>query len=425
MAHPTAVPDPDGLVIMKVLVADDDALIRRLLLALLNKLGHEVEQVEDGHAAWKALDVPIPPSLAIMDWVMPGMNGVDVCRKLRANPGKLRPYVLLLSAKADKQDIISGLDAGADDYLVKPFDPMSLLARLRVAQRIISFQEDLQRHISGMEILLHRHNLLGEMYGKQLRQTDAPLAVAPRAEPDASPSPGQPIKELVPPERMAQLITSSVAEVGLGKASVSFSNEPMKLEGETFTAWAPLVLLNQGVWMDLLLEANQHSAVAMFEALLGRIPVSERELLDFLAETFNLISTSIRSAFIAGGVPALTPIISRTTRTEYLNLKPPTFSVVNHHHIRLPQVMANLTVVSQPAPVQRKSLGQLRSFDILSENLPSPSAKEVFLLNQGVVLNERYIEKLSSLAGPTAHSIRVPVVEPSRYAQFFCLGRVS
>lgn len=410
---------------MKVLVADDDALIRRLLFALLNKLGHEVEQVEDGHAAWKALDVPLPPSMAIMDWVMPGMNGVDVCRKLRASPGKLRPYVLLLSAKAEKQDVISGLDAGADDYLIKPFDPMSLLARLRVAQRIISYQEDLQRHISGMEILLHRHNLLGEMYGKQHRQTEPAPAIPARSDLESPAAPGQPIKELVSSEQMAQMIASSIAEVGLGKPAVTVAPEAIKQDGESFTAWAPLVLLNQGIWMDLLLEAGQHSAVAMFEALLGRIPVSERELLDFLAETFNLICTSIRAAFIARGLPALTPIISRSTRTELFNLKAPTFSLVNHHHIRLPQILAGITVISQPAPVQRKSLGQLRSFDILSENLPSPSAKEVFLLNQGVVLNERYIEKLSSLAGPSAHSMRVPVVEPSRHAQFFCLGRIS
>src|SRR4026207_1387300 len=114
---------------MKVLVADDDALIRRLLLALLPKLGHEVEVVEDGHAALKALESSAPPAMAILDWVMPGVNGVEVCKRLRAHPGKSRPYVLLLSAKAEKQEMIVGLDAGADDYLVKPFDPMALLAR--------------------------------------------------------------------------------------------------------------------------------------------------------------------------------------------------------------------------------------------------------------------------------------------------------
>ena len=72
---------------MKVLVADDDALIRRLLMALLNKLGHQVEVAENGQAAWKALDTETPPALAILDWVMPGLDGVEVCRRLRARRG--------------------------------------------------------------------------------------------------------------------------------------------------------------------------------------------------------------------------------------------------------------------------------------------------------------------------------------------------
>src|SRR6267143_3874427 len=136
---------------MKILVADDDALIRRLLLALLAKLGHEVAAVEDGDAAWKALECSSPPALAVLDWVMPGLSGVEVCKRLRAHQSRSRTYVLLLSAKSDKQDVIAGLDAGADDYLVKPFDPMALLARFRVAQRIITYHHELQQHIDEME----------------------------------------------------------------------------------------------------------------------------------------------------------------------------------------------------------------------------------------------------------------------------------
>src|SRR5688572_29447631 len=158
---------------MKILVADDDALIRRLLQALLSKLGHEVELVEEGHAALKALETTPPPQLAILDWVMPGLTGLEVCKKLRAKHTRSRTYVILLSAKADKQDAIAGLDAGADDYLPKPFDPMTLLARLRVAQRIITFQQELQTHIAEMETLLQRYNLLGEMFGKQGRGSES------------------------------------------------------------------------------------------------------------------------------------------------------------------------------------------------------------------------------------------------------------
>src|SRR5213594_2560950 len=211
---------------MKILVADDDMLIRRLLLALLGKLGHEVAAVEDGYAAWKALDCPDPPALAILDWVMPGVHGLEVCKRLRARHAKSRTYVLLLSAKSEKHDVIAGLDAGADDYLIKPFDPMALLARLRVAQRIIAYQQDLQAHIGEMERLLQRHNLLGEMFGKQGRAADPAAASKSRD----TPTPKEPLPVQTPPsaavatpswlapECLNELFIRGLAEVGLGQA---------------------------------------------------------------------------------------------------------------------------------------------------------------------------------------------------------------
>src|SRR5262244_3185394 len=91
---------------MKILVADDDALIRRLLTALLTKLGHEVEAVEDGEAAIRRLESATPPDVAILDWVMPGMTGPDVCKRVRALHTRSRTYLLLLSTKCDKNDVI-------------------------------------------------------------------------------------------------------------------------------------------------------------------------------------------------------------------------------------------------------------------------------------------------------------------------------
>src|SRR5437867_4043753 len=261
---------------MKILVADDDALIRRLLLALLGKLGHEVEAVENGDAAWSALESADPPSLAILDWVMPGLNGLEVCKRLRARPAKARPYVLLLSAKSDKQDVIVGLDAGADDYLIKPFDPMALLARLRVAQRILAYQQDLHAHIDEMERLLERHNLLGEMFGKQARVTDASSPGEWRAAADQprvarSPRPvaiATPTPPWLEPERINGMFVRGLAEIGLGQAQGQVLEETGRSPEATFTAWAPLVLVKDGLWVDLLLDADEASAVAMFESLL-------------------------------------------------------------------------------------------------------------------------------------------------------------
>jgi CheY-like chemotaxis protein len=401
---------------MKVLVADDDALIRRLLLALLGKLGHEVEVVEDGHAALKALEGPSPPVLAILDWVMPGVNGVEVCKRLRAHPAKSRPYVLLLSARAEKQEMIAGLDAGADDYLVKPFDPMALLARLRVAQRIISYHQELQQNIAAMEDLLQRHNLLGEMFGKQGRGAEAAApAPAPLA---AAPS--------IAPDQINQMLARSLAEVGLGGAQVlTLPDARPAAESPGFIAWAPLILINEGLWIDLMLEADDNSAVAMFESLLGRIPVSERELVDFLAETFNLVCTGIKSTLTEHGGTVLAPVISRATRASSVTVRPPARAEITRHQITLPEITATLTVHRMPAPVTHKTLGQLHELDILAESLPSPSTTEVFLLNQGVVLNERYIEKLAALAKAENKVLSVPVIKPSRLAEFFCLGRIA
>jgi len=414
---------------MKILVADDDALIRRLLHSLLTKLGHEVVAAEDGNAALKAFEGQSPPPLAIIDWVMPGLNGVEVCKKIRTMGLKPRPYVLLLSAKSDKQEIITGLDAGADDYLVKPFDPMALMARLRVAQRIIDYEQELHQSIGAMEALLQRHNLLGEIFGKQSRAAEPPAAAKIKAAPEpparskeTSANDGLPI---LAPDTFGELVTRSIAEVGLGQARATVMAEAASYESDSFTAWTPLVLVKEGLWLDLLMEVDDVSGVAMFESLLGRIPVSERELLDFLAETFNLISTSIKASLSDRGFLALAPVISRSIRTSALTIRPSQQAVISHHQFTLPEIVANMTVVRQVAPSVSKSLGQLHELDMLAENLPSPSTSDVFLLNQGVMFNERYIEKLSSLAKSENTDLRVSVIKPSRFAEFFCLGRIS
>ena len=104
---------------MKILIADDESVSRRMLQGLLVKWGYEVVPAEDGNAAWEALKAPNPPRMALLDWMMPGQNGVDVCRALR----KLRPepytYILLLTAKDAKESVVEGLESGADDYLTK------------------------------------------------------------------------------------------------------------------------------------------------------------------------------------------------------------------------------------------------------------------------------------------------------------------
>lgn len=112
---------------MKILIADDDAVARRVLESLLAKWGCEVVAAREGTEAWQALEAPDAPRLALLDWVMPGMGGIQIWKAIRATPSDLAyTCMLLLTGKDQPQDIIEGLEAGADDYLTKPSDELSL-----------------------------------------------------------------------------------------------------------------------------------------------------------------------------------------------------------------------------------------------------------------------------------------------------------
>lgn len=129
--------------VMRILIAEDDPISSRVLQAYLNKWGYEVIVTHDGQEAWKALQQKDAPKLAVLDWMMPAMDGIEVIRRLREDSERPYVYVLLLTAKGQKQDIIWGLEKGADDYLTKPFDAHELQARIRTGKRILDLQEQL------------------------------------------------------------------------------------------------------------------------------------------------------------------------------------------------------------------------------------------------------------------------------------------
>jgi two-component system cell cycle response regulator len=125
---------------MKVLIAEDDAVSRRVLEEFLTKWGYELVITQDGEEAWQALSEEDAPQLAILDWMMPRMDGLEVCRRVRERNAEPYVYILLLTAKGQKQDVVEGINAGADDYLSKPFDAGELQARLRAGRRILALQ---------------------------------------------------------------------------------------------------------------------------------------------------------------------------------------------------------------------------------------------------------------------------------------------
>jgi sigma-B regulation protein RsbU (phosphoserine phosphatase) len=136
---------------MRILIAEDDAVSRRVLEATLEKAGYEVLVTRDGDEAWKALEGDDPPRLLVLDWMMPGLDGTEICARLRRREDGQSFYILLLTAKTQKEDIVAGLRSGADDYIAKPFHHEELKARVQNGRRLVELQQGLADRIAELE----------------------------------------------------------------------------------------------------------------------------------------------------------------------------------------------------------------------------------------------------------------------------------
>lgn len=145
---------------MRILIAEDDAVTRLALETILTHWGYEVQAVTNGSEAWEALRAPDAPRLALLDWMMPELDGLEVCRLARTLEREEPTYVIMLTARAAKEDVITGLHNGADDYITKPFDKDELRARLHVGERMVELQRRLALRVRELEEAISNIHLL-------------------------------------------------------------------------------------------------------------------------------------------------------------------------------------------------------------------------------------------------------------------------
>jgi len=153
---------------MRVLIAEDDLTSRTMLAVILSRWGFEPVAVGDGSAAWSLLQTPDAPRLLLLDWSMPGMDGVEVCRRVRETQSDDPPYVIMLTARGEKSDIVEGLEAGANDYVRKPFDSDELQARVRVGVRMLEQQAELRAARDALEHQAMHDALTGVLNGRAI-----------------------------------------------------------------------------------------------------------------------------------------------------------------------------------------------------------------------------------------------------------------
>jgi phosphoserine phosphatase RsbU/P len=147
---------------MRVLIAEDERTSRHMLAALLARAGYETVLASDGNEAWQHLSGADAPGVAVLDWMMPGITGIELCLRISREARETRPYVILLTSRAGKRDIVAGLQAGANDYIIKPFDREELLARVQVGRRVIELETALARHVAQLQEAMRKiHTLHG------------------------------------------------------------------------------------------------------------------------------------------------------------------------------------------------------------------------------------------------------------------------
>lgn len=141
---------------MKILIAEDEFTTRMMVQVCLENWGYRVESVTNGEEAWARMQKKDAPTIAILDWEMPVLDGLEVCRRIKEMDVENPPYVILLTSRDSKVDIIRGFDAGADDYMTKPFNDNELRARTRVAERLVRTQASLADTVSELRAALNQ-----------------------------------------------------------------------------------------------------------------------------------------------------------------------------------------------------------------------------------------------------------------------------
>ena len=378
---------------MKILVADDTASQRRLLVGILQGLSLETVEAASGAEALDHLLRADGPNVALIDWEMPELSGVEVCRKVREAKLEIRPHLLLVTGRTERADVVEALKAGADDFLSKPVHPAELQARVQVGMRNVQLQTELQVRINELSATLRRLDVVGALAAQapQKGNVGAARQGTLRPELEALDAVGG------LPERFASVL-GNLSTGGQGAPG------PAELWGHL-----SLALPEQSAWLDVTLEVSRSLAAAAVQKLSGQRASNDQGLLDCVGDVLTLIMRGFQNQLETHGVESLKPL---PARGFVGSLAMP----VSEHQLRLAHGGWTLQVVETPTEVCSTKFSALTPGTMLVTSLTPPKMPDVEVLAKGTVLKPSYLVRAGSFFRGEAAQAEVIVMSASGFA---------
>ena len=377
---------------MKVLVADDTDTQRRILVGLLREMKLETIEASTGQEALDHLLRVDGPSVALLDWEMPTLSGVEVCAKVREATLEIRPHLILVTGRSERADVVQALKAGADDFLTKPPHPAELQARVQVGLRNVQLQSELLVRINELKSTLRRLDVVGGLAAQAPQQG----VVGSQREGKLRPQ----LEALDAVRGLHERFASVLGNLGPADASIP---------GPELWAHLALALPNQSAWLDVTLEVSRGLAAAAVEKLSGHRATSDQALLDCVSDVMTLVVRGFQQQLESAGVEVLRPI---SGRGFVGSLAMP----ASEHHLRLTQGGWSMQVVETPTEVSATPFAQLSPGSMLVTSLTPPKLPDVEVLAKGTVLKPSYLTRAGSFFRGDAAQAAVSVMSASMFA---------